>query len=121
MSDCCALLSPLNCAGWPLLTATLDALTEFVLEVDFFNVPLLVFIDVVLLIFFDVVLLIIFGVAVLLIFFVVDTGFEEVEVFLELVELGLLVLVVFFELVLTFSVLVGFLLVEVSFLVLDDF
>jgi hypothetical protein len=113
MSDCCALLSPLNCAGWPLLTATLDALTEFVLEVDFFNVPMLIF--------FDVVLLIIFGVAVLLIFFVVDTGFEEVEVFLELVELGLLVLVVFFELVLTFSVLVGFLLVEVSFLVLDDF
>lgn len=38
MLDCCALLSPLNCAGWPLLMGTLGFLTEFVLEVAFFDV-----------------------------------------------------------------------------------
>lgn len=36
--DCCALLSPLNSAGWPLLMGTLDVLTELVLEVAFFGV-----------------------------------------------------------------------------------
>jgi hypothetical protein len=106
MLDCCALLSPLNCAGWPLLMGTLDVLTELVLDVVFF--------DVVLLIFFDV----------------VETGFDEVVTFLLLVtivlgivELDLLVLVVFLRLVLTFSVLVGFLIVAIicTFLVLLGF
>lgn len=36
--DCCALLSPLNSAGWPLLMGTLDVLTGLVLEVAFFDV-----------------------------------------------------------------------------------
>jgi hypothetical protein len=104
---------------------TLGVLTELVLEVDFFNVELLILFDVALLIIFGVVLMTFVDVGTgfeeVVIFFEVDTGFEEVEIFLELVELGLLVLVGCFELVLTFSVLVGFLLVEVSFLVLDDF
>ena len=103
MLDCCALLSPLNCAGWPLLTGTLDVLTEFALEVGFFDVVLLVFFD-------------------------VETGFKEdvvflllVTTFLGIVETALFVLVVFFKMVMTFGVLVGFLLVEVTFLMVDDF
>jgi hypothetical protein len=117
MLDCCALLSPSNCAGWPLLMGTLDVLIELVLDVVFF--------DVVLLIFFDV-----------------ETGFDEVVIFLLLVtivlgfaEPGLVVLVVFLRLVLTFNMLVGFLIVamictflvvlgicvDVTFLMLVDF
>jgi hypothetical protein len=105
MLDCCALLSPLNCVGCPLLMGTLDVLTELVLDVVFF--------DVVLLIFFD-------G----------ETAFDEVviflllvTIFLELVELGLLVLVIFFELVLIFNMLVGFLIVAIicTFLVVLGF
>jgi hypothetical protein len=130
ISDCCALLSPLNCAGWPLLMGTLDVFTELVLEVDFFKVKLLIIFDVVLLIFFDVEtgfneVVILFEVETgfneVVILFGIDTGFAEVVIFLEVVELGLLVLVVFFELVLTFSVLVDVLLVEVIFFVLDNF
>lgn len=79
---------------------TLDVLTELVLEVDFFDVVLLIFFDVV----EDVVVFLLL-----------------VTIFLELVELGLFALVVFFKMVLIFGMLVGFLLVEVSFFVLDDF
>jgi hypothetical protein len=95
MLDCCALLSPLNCAGWPLLMGTLDILIELVLDVVFFEVVVLILFD-------------------------VETGFDEVVAFLllvtivlRIVELGLVVLVVFLRLVLTFSVLVGFLIVAI--------
>jgi hypothetical protein len=110
-------LSPLNCAGWPLLTGTLDVFTELVVEVDFFSVELLIIFGVVLMTFVDVDA----GLEEVVIFFEVETGFEGVVIFLEPIELGLFVLVGFFEVVLTFSVLVNFLLVEVGFLVLDDF
>lgn len=68
MLDCCALLSPLNCAGWRLLMETLDVLAGLVLEVVFLDVALLVFFD-------------------------VETGLDEVLAFLLLVTTTFLVLV----------------------------
>lgn len=40
MLDCCALLSPLKSAGWPLLMGMLDVLTGLVLEMAFFVVEI---------------------------------------------------------------------------------
>lgn len=75
MLDCCALLSPLKSAGWPLLMGTLDVLTELVLEVAFNEVLAFLLVVTAFLVLVDLLL-------VVLDFLVVNVTFLVLVVFL---------------------------------------